>query len=252
MKLEGIEVVDLSVFLPGPVSHHGARRSRRRGDQGRAAGRGRSGPPYRPVGRPEHRVLPQRQSRQEERRHRPEAPTAARRLLKLCDSADVFVEILPARRRAASRRRLRGSERAQSRASSTARSALSARTAPIATGRRTISPPMALSGALSITLGPDGAPAMPGVAVADMLSALQALSGVLMALAPPREDRAAATTSMSPCMTRCSRPAQCDRAGDGGAAASPTRSTSAPPAARPSTRSTRRATAAISSSAARR
>ncbi len=41
---------------------------------------------------------------------------------------------------------------------------------------------MALSGALSITLGQDGAPAMPGVAVADMVSALQALSGVLMAL----------------------------------------------------------------------
>jgi crotonobetainyl-CoA:carnitine CoA-transferase CaiB-like acyl-CoA transferase len=41
---------------------------------------------------------------------------------------------------------------------------------------------MALSGALSITLGRDGAPAMPGVAVADIVSSLQALSGVLMAL----------------------------------------------------------------------
>src|SRR5262245_49368224 len=41
---------------------------------------------------------------------------------------------------------------------------------------------MALAGALSITLGRDGAPAMPGVAVADIVSALQALSGVLMAL----------------------------------------------------------------------
>src|SRR5262245_1762170 len=41
---------------------------------------------------------------------------------------------------------------------------------------------MALAGALSITLGRDGAPAMPGVAVADVVSALQALSGVLMAL----------------------------------------------------------------------
>ena len=41
---------------------------------------------------------------------------------------------------------------------------------------------MALSGALSITLGSDGAPAKPGVAVADMLSALQGLSGILMAL----------------------------------------------------------------------
>ena len=49
---------------------------------------------------------------------------------------------------------------------------------------------------------------MPGVAVADMLSALQGLSGVLMALLPPREDRASATTSTSPCMTRRSRPAQ--------------------------------------------
>jgi crotonobetainyl-CoA:carnitine CoA-transferase CaiB-like acyl-CoA transferase len=41
---------------------------------------------------------------------------------------------------------------------------------------------MALSGALGITLGRDGTPAMPGIAVADMLSALQGLSGVLIAL----------------------------------------------------------------------
>jgi crotonobetainyl-CoA:carnitine CoA-transferase CaiB-like acyl-CoA transferase len=41
---------------------------------------------------------------------------------------------------------------------------------------------MALAGALSITLGQDGAPAIPGVAVADIVSSLQALSGVLMAL----------------------------------------------------------------------
>jgi crotonobetainyl-CoA:carnitine CoA-transferase CaiB-like acyl-CoA transferase len=41
---------------------------------------------------------------------------------------------------------------------------------------------MALAGALSITLGRDGAPAMPGMAVADIVSSLQALSGVLMAL----------------------------------------------------------------------
>jgi crotonobetainyl-CoA:carnitine CoA-transferase CaiB-like acyl-CoA transferase len=41
---------------------------------------------------------------------------------------------------------------------------------------------MALAGALSVTLGRDGAPAMPGVAVADVVSSLQALAGVLMAL----------------------------------------------------------------------
>lgn len=40
----------------------------------------------------------------------------------------------------------------------------------------------ALSGALSLTLGNDDEPAMPGIATADMVSALQGLSGVLMAL----------------------------------------------------------------------
>jgi crotonobetainyl-CoA:carnitine CoA-transferase CaiB-like acyl-CoA transferase len=41
---------------------------------------------------------------------------------------------------------------------------------------------MALAGALGRSLGRDGQPAMPGVAVADMVSALHGLSGVLMAL----------------------------------------------------------------------
>jgi crotonobetainyl-CoA:carnitine CoA-transferase CaiB-like acyl-CoA transferase len=40
----------------------------------------------------------------------------------------------------------------------------------------------AMSGALSITLGNDDAPAIPGVPVADILSGLQGLSAVLMAL----------------------------------------------------------------------
>ena len=46
MKLEGIKVVDLSWFLPGPYLTTRAGRSRRHGDQGRAAGRGRSRPPH--------------------------------------------------------------------------------------------------------------------------------------------------------------------------------------------------------------
>ena len=40
----------------------------------------------------------------------------------------------------------------------------------------------ALTGALSLTLGDDGRPAIPGIAIADVVSALQGLSGVLMAL----------------------------------------------------------------------
>ena len=42
MKLSGLRVIDLSVFLPGPVSDAGDGRSRRRGDQDRAARRRRS------------------------------------------------------------------------------------------------------------------------------------------------------------------------------------------------------------------
>src|SRR5208282_319671 len=41
---------------------------------------------------------------------------------------------------------------------------------------------IALGGALSLTLGRDGAPAMPGVAVADIVSSLHGLSGILIAL----------------------------------------------------------------------
>jgi crotonobetainyl-CoA:carnitine CoA-transferase CaiB-like acyl-CoA transferase len=40
----------------------------------------------------------------------------------------------------------------------------------------------ALAGALSMTLGRDGQPAIPGLAMADLLCALQGLSGILMAL----------------------------------------------------------------------
>ena len=40
----------------------------------------------------------------------------------------------------------------------------------------------AVAGALSITLGPDGNPAIPGIAAADMLSSMMSLSGILMAL----------------------------------------------------------------------
>ena len=97
------------------ISHHDARRSRRRGDQGRAAGRGRSRAPHRPVGRPVHRLLPQRQSRQEERRHRPQdRPKAAKACSSCARAADVFVEILPAGRSAAARCRLRDGGGAQS------------------------------------------------------------------------------------------------------------------------------------------
>ena len=48
----------------------------------------------------------------------------------------------------------------------------------------------ALTGVLSLTLGDDGRPAIPGIPVADLVSALQGLSGVLMALLRRARDRA--------------------------------------------------------------
>ena len=65
----------------GAVSHHGAGRSRRRGDQGRAAGRGRSRPPHPAARRAHLGVLPQHGPRQEERRARPQERAGPRRSL---------------------------------------------------------------------------------------------------------------------------------------------------------------------------
>ena len=60
--------------------------------------------------------------------------------------------------------------------------ARSASTAPIGTRPAHDLALEALTGVLSLTLGDDGRPAIPGIPIADMVSALQGLSGVLMAL----------------------------------------------------------------------
>jgi len=181
MKLEGLRVVDLSVFLPGPyltmaLADHGAEVIKveppGEGDPGRHIGLS-DGPAtvfFRNVNRGKKSVVIDLKSGE-----------GRERLLSLCDLADVFVESY----RPGVMQRL-GIDYA----------AVSARNPRIVycsisafgqQGPYRDRPAhdlatMALSGALSITLGQDGAPAMPGVAVADIVSALQALSGVLMAL----------------------------------------------------------------------
>ena len=75
-RIEGRRPV---VVPAGTLPHHRAGRSRRRGDQGRAAGRGRSRPAHQADGRAHLGVLPQHGPRQEERRARPQERAGPRR-----------------------------------------------------------------------------------------------------------------------------------------------------------------------------
>jgi crotonobetainyl-CoA:carnitine CoA-transferase CaiB-like acyl-CoA transferase len=180
MKLKGVTVIDLSVFLPGPyltlaLADHGARVIKVEppgGDPGRQIGvaDGPSTVFFRNVNRGKESVVIDLKSAE-----------GRDRLLKLCETADVFVESF----RPGVMQRL-GVDYA-------AVSAVNPRIVYCSISAFGQDGPyrerpahdlatMALAGALSLTLGRDGAPAIPGVAVADVVSALQALSGVLMAL----------------------------------------------------------------------
>jgi crotonobetainyl-CoA:carnitine CoA-transferase CaiB-like acyl-CoA transferase len=180
MKLEGLTVVDLSVFLPGPyltmaLADHGARVIKVEppgGDPGRHIGvaDGPSTVFFRNVNRGKEGVVVDLKS-----------ADGRKCLLGLCETADVFVESY----RPGVMQRL-GVDYA-------AVSAVNPRIVYCSISAFGQHGPyrerpahdlatMALAGALSITLGRDGAPAMPGMAVADIVSSLQALSGVLMAL----------------------------------------------------------------------
>jgi crotonobetainyl-CoA:carnitine CoA-transferase CaiB-like acyl-CoA transferase len=180
MKLEDITVVDLSVFLPGPyltmtLADHGARVIKvepPNGDPGRDIGvaDGPSTVFFRNVNRGKESVVVDLKSDE-----------GRVRLLKLCEDADVFVESF----------RPGVMERLGVDYSTVARvnprivyCSISAfgQDGPYRERPAHDLATMALAGALSITLGRDGTPTIPGVAVADIVSALQALSGILMAL----------------------------------------------------------------------
>jgi crotonobetainyl-CoA:carnitine CoA-transferase CaiB-like acyl-CoA transferase len=181
MKLEGIKVIDLSLFLPGPyltmaLADHGAEVIKveppGEGDPGRHIGfsDGPSTVFFRNVNRGKKGIVLDLKT-----------ADGRDRLLELCDGADVFVESF----RPGVMQRL-GVDYATiaTRNPRIVYCSISAfgQDGPYRDRPAHDLATMALSGALGITLGRDGFPAMPGVAVADMLSALQGLSGVLMAL----------------------------------------------------------------------
>ncbi len=181
MKLEGLKVVDLSVFLPGPyltmsLADHGAEvikvEAPGEGDPGRAIGLS-DGPStvfFRGVNRGKRSVVLDLKT---------EAGRDA--LLRLADAADVFVEAF----RPGVMRRL-GIDYATlaQRNPRLVYCSISAfgQDGPYRDRPAHDLATEALAGVASITLGADGAPAIPGVPVADIVSSLNALSGVLMAL----------------------------------------------------------------------
>jgi crotonobetainyl-CoA:carnitine CoA-transferase CaiB-like acyl-CoA transferase len=181
MKLEGIRVIDLSVFLPGPyltlaMADHGAEvikiEQPGEGDPGRHIGLA-DGPStvfFRNLNRGKKSVVldlkdpPQRDA-----------------LLALCDGADVFVESF----RPGTMQRL-GLGYPELRASNPriVYCSISA-FGQDSDLRNRPAHDLALeaeSGLLGMTLGSDAKPAMPGIPAADVLAGLQGLSGVLMAL----------------------------------------------------------------------
>lgn len=180
MKLEGLKVVDLSVFLPGPyltmsLADHGAdviKVEAAAGDPGRAISL-KDGPHavfFRTVNRGKRSVVLDLKS---------QAGRTA--LLRLTDEADVFVEAF---RPGVMKRLGIDYETVAARNPRIVYCSISAfgQDGPYRDRPAHDLATEALAGASSITLGSDGTPAIPGIAAADIISSLNALSGVLMAL----------------------------------------------------------------------
>jgi crotonobetainyl-CoA:carnitine CoA-transferase CaiB-like acyl-CoA transferase len=181
MKLTGIRVVDLSNFLPGPylsleLSDHGAEvikvEQPGEGDPGRHIGLC-DGPDtvfFRNLNRGKKSVALDLKS---------EEGRAA--LYRLADSADVFIESF---RPGVAQRLGVDHQTLRARNPRLVYCSLSAfgQDGPYRARAAHDLAVEGLSGALSLNVGSDGAPAIPGLPVADLLAGLQGLAGVLMAL----------------------------------------------------------------------
>lgn len=181
MKLEGLRVVDLSVFLPGPylsmaLADHGAEVIKveppGEGDPGRHIGLS-DGPTtvfFRNVNRGKKSIVVDLKN-----------PAEREALLKLIDTADVFIEAF---RPGVAERLGVDYPTLSARNPGLVYASLSAfgQTGPYRNRPAHDMATEALAGVIGISLGQDGKPAIPGVPTADILTALQGLSGILMAL----------------------------------------------------------------------
>jgi crotonobetainyl-CoA:carnitine CoA-transferase CaiB-like acyl-CoA transferase len=181
MKLSGIRVIDLSVFLPGPyltqaLAEHGAEVIKIEpppaGDPTRHIGvaDGASTVYFRALNRGKKSVMLDLKD-----------ATDRDALLQLCDSADVFVEGF---RPGVIERLGLGYETLQARNPRLVYCSLSAfgQDGPYRDRPAHDLAVEALAGLLSMNVGSDGAPALPGIPAADIIAALQGLAGILMAL----------------------------------------------------------------------
>ena len=180
MKLDGIRVLDLSVFLPGPyltlaLADHGAEVIKVEAPEGDPARRigpteGPSTVLFRNVNRGKKSIVLDLKS-----------GDGREALLKLSETADVFVEAF---RPGVVERLGVGYDAVRARNPRIVYCSLSAfgQTGPYRTRPAHDLAVEALSGLLSVTLGSDGAPAIPGIPIADIVAGLQGLAGVLMAL----------------------------------------------------------------------
>jgi len=180
MKLEGLKVVDLSWFLPGPylttaLADHGAEVIKVEppdGDPGRHIR-----PPdprtsvfFRNMGRGKKSVVLDLKT-----------PEQRELLLDLCETADVLVETF---RPGVAGRLGVGYEAVSTRNPRIVYCSISAfgQSGPYRPRPAHDLALEAIGGVLGLTLAPDGEPAIPAVPIADHLSALQGLSAILMAL----------------------------------------------------------------------
>ncbi|HEY7247035.1 MAG TPA: CaiB/BaiF CoA-transferase family protein [Xanthobacteraceae bacterium] len=180
MKLDGLNVIDLAWFLPGPfltmtLADHGAEVIKVEppdGDPGRriAPMDARTSAFFRNLNRGKKSVVVDLKT-----------TAGCEALLRLCDRADVVVESF---RPGVARRLGIDSEAVRARNPRIIYCSISAFGQDGVYAARPAHDLAleAMTGVLGLTLGEDGRPAVPGIPIADQVSALQSLSGVLMAL----------------------------------------------------------------------
>jgi crotonobetainyl-CoA:carnitine CoA-transferase CaiB-like acyl-CoA transferase len=181
MKLEGIRVLDLSLFLPGPLltqmmADHGAEVIKLEpingGEPNRVIGAQRDGTTVFFANTHRNKQSVQLNLKTEE---------GVEAALRLAESCDVMIEAF---RPGVVDRLGVGYDAVAACHPGIVYASLSAfgQTGPYAKKPAHDMATEAYAGILSVNLGPDGIPAIPGIANADMLSSMMGLSAVLMAL----------------------------------------------------------------------